>query len=79
MTNRMDSQLPEDRAWRIEQMDRSNDIEGLAPLTPEDEAFSRALFAADLTDEQRIIEVQKYVQEHIAGTGDGLGDRHDGG
>lgn len=71
MPNRMTSQLPEDRAWRVEQMDRSNDIESLTPLTAEDEAFSRTLFAADLTDEQRVSEVLKYIQTHIAGTGDG--------
>jgi hypothetical protein len=50
---------PASRAWRREQMELSNDIEGL-PRDPHADAMIAGLDALDLTDEQRIAAMKSY-------------------
>lgn len=51
----------ESRAWRREQMEISNDIEGL-PRDRHANALIAALDALDLTDEQRITAMTSYFR-----------------
>lgn len=48
-----------DRLWRREQMEISNDYEGL-PRSPYLDALTAALDALELTDEQRIAALTAY-------------------
>lgn len=60
MTGRMTSMSAEAQAWRQEQMERSNDIEGLTPLDIEDQQFADALSKRVMTDEERIAAICDY-------------------
>lgn len=50
---------PASRAWRRDQMELSNDIEGL-PRDAHADAMIAGLDALDLTDEQRIAAMTRY-------------------
>lgn len=65
---------PASRAWRREQAEISNDIEGL-PRDPHADAMVAALDALDLTDEQRIQALTAYFKALARQQHEGAGQR----
>jgi len=62
----MTSMSAEAQAWRREQMERSNDIEGLTPLDAQDHAFLEDLYAREMTDEARLESIHDYIRTRVA-------------
>lgn len=60
----MTDDTPEARAWRREQANVDSDIEGLAQLSPEDQAHSDYLDSLDISDEEKIARLVLYYKKN---------------